>query len=76
MYEHRVFSTGYAPVTAHHPGAEQRRLDALAKWTAGLNELAADGWEVIAAVPPSLAGPAGEALLLRRRVADAGEVTG
>lgn len=65
-YEHRTYETGYMPVPSHHPGADDRRRAALEAWTAGLDELAADGWEVVCPVPASLAGPAGETLLLRR----------
>lgn len=74
--EYRTYETNYVPVAAHHPGADERRRAAMDKWTAGLNELAADGWKVVTAVPPSLSGPAGEGLLLRRNSADAGKVTG
>lgn len=75
-FEYRTYDTAHTPVPAHYPAAAEKRQAALDEWTAGLNELAADGWEVLAPVPPSLTGGSESALLLRRRAAAKGAVSG
>lgn len=74
--EYQVYDTSHTPVPNDHPNAAQRRKVDLEKWAEGLNELAADGWDVIAPVPPSLTGGHETALLLRRTSGAVGKVTG